>query len=184
MFRQFDTLVNQKCTFLNESYSRSLKCKGEGITRPALVTPRSMEYTGEGIDPALPTIWLHMLCTDSTPSEYSLEILEINMVSIFKIWELHFLCVVLLFKVIEKVISSDPPCKYCHDRFATIPLKILSFLEAWNSYSLINLSFFPAVEMRELIFYRNYNCKFNRFQDYIHIYFILDQTTLKRYHCE
>ena len=48
LFRQFDTVVNQKCKFLNESYSRSLKCKGEGI------------------NPARPTIWLHMLCRQYT----------------------------------------------------------------------------------------------------------------------
>ena len=48
LFRQFDTVVNQKCKFLNESYSRSLKCKGEVI------------------NPARPTIWLHMLCRQYT----------------------------------------------------------------------------------------------------------------------
>ena len=41
-------MVNQKCKFLNESYSRSLKCKGEVI------------------NPARPTIWLHMLCRQYT----------------------------------------------------------------------------------------------------------------------
>ena len=31
---------------------------------------RSMEYKGDGIDPARPTIWLYMLCRRGTPFEF------------------------------------------------------------------------------------------------------------------